>query len=136
VRVLAIDYGTVRVGTALCDELGMFATPYRVLPADRNLPEEIARIVRDNGVDHILLGMPYALDGSQTDTTRRVKAFAEKLRALLPCPIVEWDESFSSRTAVSKMIGSGVSRKKRRQKGTTDTWAAAILLQEYLDSLR
>jgi putative Holliday junction resolvase len=133
-RLLAVDYGTARVGTAISDELGMFARPYKLIPASENLSREIEAIVRENAVGQVVVGMPYALDGSETGTTRKVKAFVRALQALLPCTVVEWDESHSSRTAVERMVTAGVSKKKRRQKGTTDTWAAAVILQEYLDA--
>lgn len=135
-RILSIDYGTVRIGTALSDELKLFASPYLVVPAGEGAAEAIAAIVRDNGVEQVVIGMPYALNGTESHMTRQTKEFAERLRAILPCAVVEWDESFSSRAAGEKMRGSGMKKKKRQEKGTTDTWAAAIVLQEYLDSLR
>lgn len=133
-RALAIDYGTVRIGLALSDELKMFASPLKVVRESAEAPAEIAAIVAANGVDVVVLGMPYRLDGSASETTLRVKAFAEKLRVLLTCPIVEWDEAFSTRHASAQMIGAGVRKKRRREKGTSDMWAASIILQEYLDS--
>jgi putative Holliday junction resolvase len=133
-RLLAVDYGTARVGIAISDELGMFARPYKLLPASEKLPEEIAAIVRENAVGEVVVGMPYGLDGGESGTTRKVKAFLRDLQAALPCSVVEWDESHSSRTAVERMVTAGVGKKRRRQKGTTDTWAAAVILQEYLDA--
>lgn len=135
-RVLAIDFGTVRIGTALSDELGMFARPYEVITFSKEAPAAVAELVRASGATAVVLGMPYALDGSETEMTRRTKNFAEKLRPLLACPLVEWDEAYSSRTAGTLMRDAGMRRKRRRQKGKTDTWAAAVILQGYLDSLR
>ncbi len=135
-RVFSIDFGTVRIGTALSDELKMFASPFKVIAASRHAVAEIAALVAENNVETIVIGMPYALDGSESAMTLQTKAFATKLRELVRCPVVEWDEAFSSRKAGEQMRGAGVKKKKRQQKGTTDTWAAAIILQEYLDSLR
>jgi len=133
-RILSIDYGTARLGLALSDELKMFASPLIVLPYSAAVVEQIERIVRENDVERVVLGMPYALDGSETPSTRRVKEFAERLRTALPCPVDEWDESLSTRSASELMIGAGVRKKSRRRKGTADLWAASIILQEYLDS--
>lgn len=135
-RVLAVDYGTVRVGLALSDELGLFATPLETQPYRADIVERIASIASAHTVATVVVGMPYALDGTESDMTRRVKSFAERLRAVLPCPVVEWDESFSSRAAAQRMRGTGVGRRRRRSKGTTDAWAASIILEEYLESLR
>ncbi|MEP7218125.1 MAG: Holliday junction resolvase RuvX [Bacteroidota bacterium] len=135
-RILAIDFGTVRIGTALSDELKMLASPYKVVQYSRNSPADIAAIVAEQKVETVVMGMPYALDGTESEMTRQTKNFAEKLRAIIPCPVVEWDEAFSSRKAGERMRGAGVRKKKRSQKGITDTWAAAIILQEYLDALR
>lgn len=135
-RVLSIDFGTVRIGTAISDELGIIASPLEVVPASATAASEIAALATKHNAGCVVIGMPYALDGTETDMTRATREFMNKLAALLPCPIVEWDEAFSSRAALSGMIGAGVKRGRRRQKGTTDTWAAAIILQGYLDSLR
>jgi len=133
-RVLAIDFGTVRIGTAISDELGLFASPHRVIPSTKEAPAAIADLVRETGAGTVVIGMPYALDGSETEMTRRTRNFAEKLRQLLSCPLVEWDEAFSSRSAAAMMREAGVRRKRRREKGRTDVWAAAIILQGYLDA--
>jgi len=135
-RVLAIDFGTVRIGTAISDELGLFATPHKVIPYNEEAPAAIADLVRESGAGCVVIGMPYALDETKTKMTRTTKNFAEKLRPLLPCPLVEWDEAYSSRTAGAMMRDSGMRRKRRQEKGKTDTWAAAVILQGYLDSIR
>ncbi len=133
-RALAIDFGTVRIGLALSDELKMFASPLKVVANGEEAPAEIARLVDDNGVDVVVIGMPYRLDGTESDTTRAVKEFILRLRPLIATPIVEWDEAFSTRAASSRMIGAGVRKKKRQEKGTADLWAASVILQEYLDA--
>lgn len=135
-RILAIDFGTVRIGTAISDELAIVATPFRVIPYSRTAADEIAALVREQNVGEIVIGMPHALDGSATEITRQTINFAVKLRAVVGCSVVEWDESFSSRTAQRAMLEASVPQKRRRQKGTTDAWAAAVILQQYLETLR
>ena len=134
-RVLAIDYGTAKVGLALSDDLGMFATPYKVIANTGRLVQDIAEIVRAENVDRVVLGMPYPVDTDPSPTLGKVQLFQKKLAKVLTCPIIEWDEAFSSRRALSQMISNGVRKKRREQRGTTDLWAASIILQEYLDSL-
>lgn len=135
-RILAIDYGTVRVGTAISDEIGMIATPFRLLPYSREVVQTIATIVAEESIGEVVVGVPFMHDGRETLTTRQAENFAARLRTILPCPVVEWDEAFSSRRAGERMIEAGVPKSKRRKKGNTDTWAAAIVLQDYLDSRR
>ncbi|MCB0713522.1 MAG: Holliday junction resolvase RuvX [Ignavibacteriae bacterium] len=133
-RSLGIDYGTARVGLAISDELGITVRPYSVLTYSKSVVDEIHKVVQTEAVELVVVGMPYDLRGKETETTVRVKKFIEKLRGILPCPVVEWDEALSSRKAVERMVEAGVKKSKRREKGTTDSWAAAIILQEYLSS--
>ncbi|MBS1912189.1 MAG: Holliday junction resolvase RuvX [Bacteroidetes bacterium] len=135
-RILSIDFGTVRIGTAISDELGIVAAPLAVIPNGGDAHERVADLARSNGVERVVIGMPYALNGTESEMTRITREFAERLRPLLPCPLVEWDEAFTSRKAGERMRSANVGRKRRRQKGKTDTWAAAIILQEYLETLR
>ncbi len=132
-RTLGIDYGTARVGLALSDELGVLASPYTTLAYSNTIFEEIAEIVLRENVGAVVIGMPYDANGAETDSTRRTKNFAEKLRKVLDCPVAEHDEAFSSRRAMERMVEAGVRKSKRRQKENTDNWAAAIVLQEFLD---
>ena len=132
-RTLGIDYGTARVGLALSDEFGILASPYRTLAYSKEILREIADVVREQEVGTVVLGIPYDLNGAVTESTKRTMAFAEKLREVLPCPVIEMDEALSSRRAVQKMVEAGVKKSKRRNKENTDAWAAAIILQEFLD---
>ncbi len=134
-RALGIDFGTVRVGLALSDEMGMFASPYKVIPSTRDLADQIARIVEKEDVGAVVLGVPYPVDRNvDSPTYDRVREFRDELERVLSVPIVDWDESYTSRRAVSQMVANGVRKKRRKSKGTTDLWAASIILQEFLDS--
>ena len=135
-RILSIDYGTVRVGLALSDELRITVSPYKVLLCSDELAGQVAQVVRDENVGTVVLGVPSVADGAVTELTKKIRAFGEELRKEVGCEVVEWDESYSSRRAVGKMIDAGIPKSKRRKKETTDMWAAALILQDYLDSLR
>src|SRR5690606_30287330 len=113
-----------RVGLALSDELHITVSPYKVLACTEKLADEIAEIVRQESVGRVVLGVPAVADGKETEVTQRIHQFAQELRELIMCDVVEWDESYTSQRAVQKMVSAGVPKKKRRKKGTTDLWAA------------
>jgi putative Holliday junction resolvase len=131
-RILALDYGTKRIGVALSDELGWTAQPLETIDR-RSLDRDIAHIaalVRSHEVARVVLGLPLQLDGRQGPAIEAMREFAAKLEAGLPVPLVLWDERLTTKAAEDLLIAAVVSRKKR--KGAVDRIAAAILLQSYL----
>ena len=136
-RMLAIDYGRERIGLALSDPLGMIATPFGVLANDANAPAEVKKLVEQERVISIVVGMPFTLNGERGDTARDVESFVELLEQQGIGPIVLWDERFTTAIARKSMIELGTKKKTRREdKGRVDAMAAAVLLQSYLDSPR
>ncbi|MCC7438137.1 MAG: Holliday junction resolvase RuvX [Armatimonadetes bacterium] len=133
-RALAVDHGAARIGLAISDELGMFARPLTVVANSKDAAAQIAQIARTESVATIVVGMPYHLDGRETDSTRRVKTFLAELTSVAHCPVVEWDEAYTTRDAGRLMIASGIKKKKRGQRGQSDLWAAAIILQSWLEA--
>jgi putative Holliday junction resolvase len=132
-RLLAIDPGARRTGIALSDELGMFAHPRPVLTGG-DTPEvaaAIAKLVAAEGVQEVVVGLPLALSGADTDQTREARALVAELRRRLPCPVTVWDERLSSVQA-----GRSVKGAAKRKSGELDSAAAAIVLQAVLDSRR
>jgi putative holliday junction resolvase len=134
-RILAIDTGSVRVGLALSDELGMLAHPLEVLPAEplSTLIQRLQEIVTEKKVELVLVGLPRNMDGSYGPAAEKVLELVQKLRAQLPIPIKTWDERLTSVQAHRFLDETEISQKNRREK--TDKVAAAVLLQSYLDSL-
>ncbi len=131
-RILALDYGTKRIGVALSDELGWTAQPLETFER-RTLDRDIAHIaalVRSHEVARVVLGLPLQLDGRQGPAIEAMREFSAKLEAGLPVPLVLWDERLTTKAAEDLLIAADVSRKKR--KGAVDRIAAAILLQSYL----
>jgi putative Holliday junction resolvase len=131
-RILALDYGTKRIGIALSDELGWTAQPLETLDR-RTLDRDIAHIaalVRSHEVARVILGLPLQLDGRPGPAVEAMREFAAKLESGLPVPLVLWDERMTTKAAEDLLIAADVSRKKR--KGVVDRIAAAILLQSYL----
>ena len=134
-RVLAIDYGTKRIGVALSDELGWTAQPLETLNR-RTLDWDIAHIASLVGtyeVRQVLLGFPLQLDGREGPAIQAMREFQVRLEQGVPVPVILWDERLTTKSAEDLLIAADVSRKKR--KGIVDRIAASILLQSYLASL-
>lgn len=134
-RVLALDYGTVRIGVALSDEMGWTAQPLETLTR-RTLDRDIAHIAALVGmyeVRHVLLGFPLQLDGREGPAIQAMREFQARLEAGVSVPVILWDERLTTKSAEDLLIAADVSRKKR--KGVVDRIAASILLQSYLASL-
>jgi putative holliday junction resolvase len=134
-RVLALDYGTVRIGVALSDEMGWTAQPLETLNR-RTLDRDIAHIaylVGTYAVRQVLLGFPIQLDGREGPAIQAMREFQARLEQGVPVPVILWDERLTTKAAEDLLIAADVSRKKR--KGVVDRIAASILLQSYLASL-
>lgn len=133
-RILALDYGTKRIGVALSDELGWTAQPLETFERktlDRDVAH-IAELVGSHSVERVVLGLPLQLDGREGPAVRAMHEFTVKLEASLSVPVVRWDERMTTKAAEELLIAADVSRKKR--KGIVDRIAAAILLRSYLEA--
>ena len=134
-RILALDYGTKRIGVALSDELAWTAQPLETFERrtiDRDVMH-IASLVAKHEVGRVVLGFPLQLDGREGPAVLAMQEFATQLARGLSVPLVVWDERMTTKAAEDLLIAADVSRKKR--KGAVDRVAAAILLQSYLASL-
>jgi putative Holliday junction resolvase len=133
-RILALDHGTVRIGLAVSDELGMLAHPLDALPAEP-LPaflDALQKLIREREIALILVGLPRNMDGSRGPAVEKVEAFVHLLRETIAIPIRTWDERLTTLQAHRLLAESGKREKERR--GRVDSSAAAVLLQSYLDS--
>jgi putative holliday junction resolvase len=133
-RILALDYGTKRIGVALSDELRWTAQPLETFERrtlDRDVTH-IASLVNTHEVGQVVLGFPLQLDGREGPAVQAMREFAVRLEQGLSVPLVLWDERLTTKAAEDLLIAADVSRKKR--KGAIDRVAAAILLQSYLAS--
>lgn len=132
-RLLAIDYGSKRVGLAISDVDGRVATPLATLERkdDRGVAREIARITAREGVVGLVLGEPRRLDGTRGDAAERVARFARRLEATTGLPVERVDEALTSVEAERRLRAAGVDLVA--DPGRVDAVAAQILLQEVLD---
>ena len=131
-RLLAIDYGTRRVGLALSDPLKMIANPYQTIlnKSENNLILEIERIIDAEDVEQTIIGLPLGMAGQITEQTKKVEEFADKLTAR-GIAIEYEDERWSSVAAKRSMKEQNI--KSGYNKELVDQTAAAIFLQQYLD---
>ena len=132
-RVMALDYGEVRIGIAMSDVTRFLASGYenytRVAP-EKDL-QHIADIVKANNVKVIVLGLPLNMDGSKGARVEKTYEFAESLKNYVDVTIDFLDERLTSVSAEKILISADVSRKKR--KDVMDKLSATIILQDYLD---
>ena len=133
-RILAIDYGTKRVGLAKSDPFGSFAQPVGTFPPDK-IFNILASLLLNDPVEKIIVGYPLNSDGSKNRMTGVVDRFiGELVKAFPDIPVETIDEHGSSEQAAKLLVDRGLSRKKRQQKGRLDCAAACLLLQNYLES--
>ncbi|MBI4305236.1 MAG: Holliday junction resolvase RuvX [Chloroflexi bacterium] len=133
-RVLGLDVGRRRIGVAVSDPSQLIAQSLETVLADSAAKaiQRIARLAEDYQVGRIVVGLPLRMDGSEGEQAGHVRHFAAKLGQVVRVPIVFWDERLSTVEAERLMIEAGVKREHRRRR--IDAFAAAIILQEYLDS--
>jgi putative holliday junction resolvase len=133
-RILAIDYGSTRIGLALSDPTGTLARPLPFVPAkgDAKLAREIAELATKNEAHLILLGLPRNMDGTSGEAAVKVQAFAAILAQATPLKIKLIDERLSTVQASRQLQESG--KNTRKQRGQIDSEAACVLLQGHLDS--
>lgn len=133
-RILALDHGTVRIGVAVSDELGMIARPLEFIPAElaAGFLERLKQLVAEHEVGRILVGMPRNMDGSYGPAAEKVREFVRLLGETFSIPIQTWDERLTSVQAHRMLREASVKGAKQRKK--VDQMAAAILLQSYLDA--
>ena len=142
VRVLGIDYGARRIGLALSDATATLASPWRLLQRPPSEAETLRLMINeinilakdDDGLEAVVVGWPRRLNGSPTEQTPIVEAFANALRAQISVPVILQDERLSSHEAESRLAARESDWRKRKAK--LDAAAAAVILQDYLDNRR
>ena len=133
-RILGVDYGERRIGLALSDPLGLIAKPLKVIDRKKtpDYLSEILETAKEKDVKRIVVGVPFTLKGEHSKQTDIVKNFIDELFTLGKIQIIPIDERLSSVAAEMILREQGI--KTGHEKGRVDETAAAIILQEYLDS--
>ena len=131
---LAIDVGTVRIGLALSDPDSILSTPLPALIRSKLLAEtlqEILSLITDNGVVEVFIGDPLSLSGSETESTKDARQFANQLAELTSVPVRLVDERLTTVTASSKLRLNGLNAKTA--KGLIDSASAVEILEQALN---
>jgi putative Holliday junction resolvase len=121
-RILAIDHGGARAGTAVCDPSATIVRPLEVVSPPE--PAELARVAERVGAELIVVGLPVSLDGSEGEQASRARQFAAALASLTELPIETYDERLTTRMAAASARGGA--------DAPADALAAAHLLESYL----
>ena len=132
-RTIGIDYGRARVGVAVSDPLGIFASPMETVPSAKII-EYLQKYAFSETIERFVVGYPLNLNGAPAQAAADVDVFLKKLAKAFPdVPIVLEDERFTSVLAHRAMIDGGMKKSDRRDKNSVDKISAAIILQSYMD---
>lgn len=132
-RTIGIDYGRARVGVAVSDPLGVFASPLETVPAAKII-DYLQSYSSSETIVRFVVGYPVNLNGAPSEAAKDVDAFLKKLKKRFPdIPVTLEDERFTSVLAHRAMIDGGMKKSERRDKASVDKISAAIILQGYLD---
>ena len=133
-RILAIDFGKVRTGIAVTDELQLIASGLETV-ATKDLITFLKNYTTTEQVELFLVGEPKQMNNEPSESEALIIPFLEKLTKAFPkIPIERVDERFTSKMAFQTMIDSGLSKKKRKNKALVDEISATLILQSYLYS--
>ena len=132
-RIIAIDYGKVRVGLAVSDPLQLIANGLKTV-GNAELFTFLHDYVKREQVEAMVVGLPKSLQNRDTDFTSEVNKFVRKLKKEFPAVEVHCvDERFTSKIAMDTILRSGVKKVKRKNKALIDEVSAIIILQSYLE---
>ena len=132
-RMIGIDYGRARVGVAISDPLGIFASPLETV-ASAKIIDYLQKMTTSETVVRFVVGYPMNLDGRPAEAAADVDVFLKLLAKRFPgIPVSLEDERFTSVLAHKAMIDGGMKKSDRRKKESVDKISAAIILQSYLD---
>ncbi len=135
-RKIALDIGTVRIGIATSDPMGIIASGYETFVRTKNFEDDlkkIAALAETKQADAFVIGLPLNMDGTEREKVAEIRDFADNLSRFTDRKIVFQDERLSTVSAQKALIESGMRREKRKQ--VVDKVAATIILQSYLDRI-
>lgn len=133
-RIIGIDYGRKRVGVAVSDPLGIFASALDTIPAAKII-DYLKNYTQNNKVARFVVGYPMNLNGRPAECAQYVDVFLKQLKKQFPdIPVTLEDERFTSQLAMKAMIAGGMKKSDRREKENVDKISAAIILQSYMDN--
>ena len=134
-RTMALDYGERRIGVAVSDPTRTIASPLATLQrrAGKRPPwAEITRLVQEQEVEELVVGLPLDLSGDEGPWAAEVRAFGDDLARRTGLPVHWVDERLTSVMAERAVRGMGLKRSQREEKARIDAAAAALILEGYL----
>ena len=132
-RIVGRDYGRKRVGVAVSDPLGIFASPLDTVPAAKII-DYLKKYAETESVTRFVVGYPMNMNNTPSEAAADVDVFLKSLAKAFPSvPVTLEDERFTSVLAHRAMIDGGMKAKDRRDKSSVDKISAAIILQSHLD---
>ena len=134
-KIMSVDYGESRTGIAICDKNEVLASPYTVIKEtyQPKLVTQIIKIVNDESVEKIVIGLPRNMDGSYGYRCDECKALAEAIKKELSIDIDFEDERLTTVISHDVLSSNNVRGKKRKE--TVDAVSAVMILQSYLDRI-
>lgn len=135
-RIMAIDYGDARTGIAISDPTGLLAGYTTVIHSRKSevVAEEIARLVKEHGVEELVMGFPRNMDGTEGPRAELYRAFAQQVGEVTGLTPVLWDERRTTVEAHNILHASG--KRMKQHKKTVDAVAATLILEGYLTRRR
>ena len=135
-KILAIDYGTKKVGVAISDESRKIAFSLKTVLNSQIFPF-LSELMSQETISTIVIGNPVKLNSNENKLSNDVNIFINKLnQKFSEIEILKFDERFTSAIAKKTILESGISKIKRRNKILVDKISATIILQDYISSLR
>ena len=131
-KIMGIDYGDARTGVAISDLLCSIVGSTAVVPSRNRekLMADILRLIQDNGVGEVVVGLPKNMDGTEGARAELCRAFADELKERCGLPVVMWDERRT--TVEAHNILSAHNYHGQKRKNTVDAVAASLILEGYL----
>ena len=137
-KIGAVDYGRRRIGLAVCDPLGITVRGLDTLVRAGGIPEaarDVAAVLREEGVERVVVGLPLHDDGSESEMSIEARAFGAALHDALACEVVFHDEGLTSWEAEEAVKTAGKRLRDARRLGDVDRAAAVAILRSYLRDL-
>lgn len=135
-KIMAVDLGKARTGLAVCDAGELLASPAGVIEEynRERLLQKVAAAAKERGAELLVVGLPRNMDGSEGESARNARSFAQELETAAGIPVKLCDERGTTITAHGYLNETDTRGKKR--KAVVDAVAATIILQDYLDYRR
>ncbi len=132
-RIVALDYGRIRTGVAVTDELHLIASGLCTIQT-KDLIEFLKEFQKKEAIEIFVVGEPRQMNYQHSESEPLIKSFIERLKQSFPGISVErQDERFTSKIAHRSLIDSGMGKKRRQNKELIDEVSAVLILQAYLD---